>query len=365
MLCRVADSLFWMSRYIERAENTARLTDVHVQLLLELSSGDGEMTAAHWRAVLASLGDLAPFEESGAPCDTPSVTQFLTFSADNPSSVLSCVLAARENARMIRDQISVEMWEVINRLYLFLRKQDAGRVLRAGPSDFFQVIKEMSHLFRGLTDALFPRKVGYEFIRAGCYLERADKTARILDVTHHMGEGAGARVAAGLDAPTVVLWVSALRSCTALEAYHRVFVGEVLPRNVIDLLVLSRDFPRSLLFCLNQLQLSLHAISGCPVSHYSNEAERMVGKVISEIAYSSVESILRDGLHDLVVRVKGAVNGIALELGHLYMLYPIIDPTGEDAPAAVEDEDEDEDDEDRGAPVAGAGSQSQGQGTAN
>jgi uncharacterized alpha-E superfamily protein len=329
MLCRVADSLFWMSRYIERAENTARLTDVNIQLLLELEHYDDELTGAHWRAVLRSLGDHSLFDKRSKETGTPEVTEFLTFARDNPSSVFSCVLAARENARMIRDQISVEMWEIINRLYLFLREQDAAKVLRSGPSDFFQQIKEMSHLFRGMTDATFPRQVGYEFIKAGCYLERADKTGRILDISHYLRTpDLSPPKPVRLDAEHVVQWITILRSCTAHEAYHRVYVGDVLPRHAAGFLVLSRDFPRSILFCLNQLQLSLHAISGCPLSHYSNEAERLCGKIISEIVYSSVDDITTDGLHELLTRVKRAVDGIAVELSKHYMFYPIVDPTG-------------------------------------
>jgi uncharacterized alpha-E superfamily protein len=319
-----------MSRYIERAENTARLTDVNVQLLLELAHTDEEHAGRHWKAVLDGLGDRALFDAHYERCDTASATEFLTFSQENPSSVLSCVLAARENARMIRDQISVEMWEVINRLYLFLREQDAAKVLRSGPSEFFERIQETSHLFRGLTDAFFPRKLGYEFLKVGCYLERADKTARILDITHYlksgMHEGKDGR---RLDAETVVQWMTVLRGCAALGAYHRVFVGEVLPLRVIDLLVLSRDFPRSVLFCLSQLQLALHAISGCPVSHFSNEAERRCGMLISEIVYSSADTVLEGDLHGQLKRVKDAIDAIAIALGQQYMLYPIVDPASE------------------------------------
>ncbi|HUF61780.1 MAG TPA: alpha-E domain-containing protein [Verrucomicrobiales bacterium] len=329
MLCRVADSLFWMSRYIERAENTARLTDVNVQLLLELEHYDEESTGAHWRAVLQSLGDHTLFDNLYPETDTPQVTEFLTFARHNPSSVLSCLLAARENARMIRDQISVEMWEIINRLYLFLREQDAAKVLRAGPSDFFQQIKEMSHLFRGMTDATFPRKIGYEFIKAGCYLERADKTGRIVDISHHLSlPDPSEESPPRLDAERVVRWITILRSCTAHEAYHRIYVGDVLPRHAAGFLVLSRDFPRSILFCLNQLQFSLHAISGCPLTHYSNEAERLCGKIIAEIVYSSVDDVTTNGLHELLSRVKHAVDSVGIELSKHYMFYPIVDPTG-------------------------------------
>ena len=333
MLCRVADSLFWMSRYIERAENTARLTDVNIQILLESGHHNDELVHAHWRSVLESLGDLPLFNKHYGQLDTRSAAEFLTFSRANTSSVLSCVLAARENARMIRDQISSEMWEIINRLHLYLKQQDFSRVLHSGASDFFQQIKEMSQLFRGVSDSTFPRKVGYEFIKAGCYLERVDKTGKILDANHLLME---ATVVKDGSAKEVLQWVSVLRSCTALEAYHRVYVGDVLPKQVVEFLILSREFPRSILFCLNQLQSSLHAVSGCDIAHYSNEAERICGRLISQLIYSSVDDLLSTGLHQTLAEIEEAANAIAIETSKKYMFQPIIDPVvglkGENAP---------------------------------
>ena len=325
MLCRVADSLFWMSRYIERAENTARLVDVNLQLLLELDLSETEI-AAHWTSILESLDDKALYDQQWDAITTPSITEFLTFSRDNPSSVISCVLAARENARMIRDQISTEMWEVINRLYLFLRSQDAGQILRSGTSEFFQQVKESSHLFRGVTDGTFPRRVGYEFIKAGCYLERADKTARIVNAKQYLKDNIETPRGGAQD---VIQWVAILRSCTALEAYHRIYVGDVRPSHVVDFLIHSRHFPRSILFCLSELQLAIHAISKCPVSLYSNEAERLCGRLISDILYSSVEEIVESGLHDYLSKVVSEVSNITLEISNQYMFFPVIDPAKE------------------------------------
>lgn len=323
MLCRVADSLFWMSRYIERAEDTARLVDVNLQLLLELDRHGDDSISAHWQGILESLGDLALYHQHCDEITTEAVTEFLTFSKGNPSSVLSCILAARENARMIRDQISSEMWEVINRLYLFLRSQNAEQVLHSSTSEFFQHIKETSHLFRGVTDGTFPRRVGYEFIKAGCYLERADKTARIVNSKQSLKEAASTPSGGAHD---VIQWVAILRSCTALEAYHRIYVGDVDPRHVVDFLIHSRHFPRSLIFCLSELQLAIHAISKCPVSLYSNEGERLCGKLISDILYTSVDEILSTGLHAYLGKVTGEISKITTELSERYMYFPITDP---------------------------------------
>lgn len=323
MLCRVADSLFWMSRYIERAENTARVADVNIQLLLETFHHDPTLIEAHWGSILDGFGDRALFDSLYDELNTPNAAEFLTFSRGNHSSVLSCVLAARENARMIRDQISSEMWEVINRLYLFLKGQDASRVLSAGSSGFFEQIKEFSHLFRGITDATFPRQLGYEFLRAGCHLERADKTASILDSKHYLLDNAD--ISADKVAHEIVQWVSVLRACTGVEAYHRVYVSDVSRYNVVDFLVQSREFPHAILFSLNQLQLAIHAISGCPLSRFSNEAERLCGRIISKVLYTSVAEIVDEGLHAYLGDIKNSVERIAVELSNRYMFFPIVD----------------------------------------
>ncbi|MGI9245001.1 MAG: alpha-E domain-containing protein [Verrucomicrobiales bacterium] len=324
MLCRVADSLFWMSRYIERAEDTARVVDVNIQLLLERYHSDPQMMENHWGRILDGFGERAVFETIYDEITTQYVAEYLTFSRKNPSSILSCIFAARENARMIRDQISSEMWEIINRLYLFLKGQDAERVLRAGVSEFFTQIKEFAHLFRGVTDATFPRQLGYEFIRAGCYLERAYKTVDILDSKHYLLE-AGGKAGDGT-ALEVVEWVSVLRSCAGAEAYHRVYVSDVSRLNVVAFLVQSRAFPHSILFSLSQLQLALHSISGCPLSQFSNEAERLCGRAISQVLYTSAGEIVEEGFHDYLQGIKAAAEKIAIELGNSYMFFPIVDP---------------------------------------
>jgi uncharacterized alpha-E superfamily protein len=180
MLCRVADSLFWMSRYIERAENTVRLVDVNLQLLLETDGANEETIATFWRPIIESTGDMPLYRKRHDNFESQSVMEFLTFDRDNPSSLIACVGAARENARMIRDQISEDMWEVINRLYLMLKRTDPKKIWRSGPYDFYKEVREYSNLFQGYTASTYPRETGYEFIMVGKYLERADKTGRIL-----------------------------------------------------------------------------------------------------------------------------------------------------------------------------------------
>ena len=322
LLCRVADSLFWMSRYIERAENTARIVDVNVQLLLE-TDGTSRGAARHWEAILKSLGDWTLFQSLYPEVTTRSVMEFMTFARDNPSSIISCVYAARENARMIRDQIAEEMWEIINRCYLFIRGQQCDQVWNSGVNFFLEQVKEYTILFQGITDAIFPHSVGFEFIKCGCFLERADKTARILDTKNILelpNRDAGGVV-------DLAGWVAVLRSCSAREAYQRTYVQDIVPRNVAELLVLSRVFPRSIFYCMQRLQFAMHAISGCPLTHYSNEAERMTGRVLSELTYSKTDDVLRGGLHKTLGHISETIYQIALELSNCYMFFPIVDPT--------------------------------------
>lgn len=325
MLCRVADSLFWMSRYIERAENTVRLVDVTLQSLLESEHGSEEISYSHWKPILTSLGDLELFEVQHPEKTSHDVTNFLTFSSKNPSSVFNCIAFARENARMIRDQISSEMWETINRMYLFLKKTDAEKVCSELNFDFFHEIKEFSLLFQGITEATFPHQLGYEFIICGRQIERADKTCRILDSKRHMRSGPHAEN----DALDTAQLAALLRGCSAFEAYHRIYVSEVTGDHVRNMLILSRSFPRSVLFCINRLQLAMHAISKCSIAQYSNEAERKMGLLISRLNYANEKDLHGDKADKLIADIEDALAEIAVELSNRYMLTEIIDPVAD------------------------------------
>lgn len=325
MLCRVADSLFWMSRYIERAENTVRLVDVMLQSLLESEHAQQDIGYGHWSPLLISLGDQEIFEKHYSVHDSHNVTEFLIFSKENASSVYSSIAAARENARMIRDQISSEMWESINKIYLYLKITDTESVCRDLNFEFFERIKEFSILFQGITESTFPHQLGYEFITCGRQIERADKTCRILDTKRHMKTLSDEESDSLDDAQ----WAALLRGCSALEAYHRVFVDDIDEANVRNYLMLSRDFPRSVLFCVERLQAAMHAISQCPPTHYSNEAERLTGMLISRLKYSTNQDLEGDNATELIHDVEEALSKIAIELSQRYMFSEIIDPSEE------------------------------------
>lgn len=326
MLCRVADSLFWMGRYMERAENAARLVDVYLQIVMELDDQEAGTMRRHWEPILATTGDLELFLKRGDATDNANVSEFLTFDTRNPSSILSCILAARENARQIRDQISSEMWEVINRCYLELRGTDIQEVWNRDPVAFYQRIKEYAHLFRGLTAATYLHREGLHFIECGEFLERADKTGRILDIKHYLDASTGTSPESGRD---LAQWVSLLHACSGLEAYHQTHVSGIDPARIIQFLVFSSDFPRSILFCIDRLDHHLHAISACPRTHYSNEAERLCGRLLASLKFASLSEVIAEGIHDFLRRIQKDLEKITLEINRQYMFFPIVDPASE------------------------------------
>jgi uncharacterized alpha-E superfamily protein len=322
MLCRVADSMFWMSRYLERAENTCQMVEVHLQLMMD-SAHDGSADAREfWNPLLVSLGDVGLYERMYEDYTHQDVTEFLTFSSENPSSIFSCIFSARENARMIRDQISSQMFESINRLYLTLRQTAHYSISQSNLYELFQRIREMVYLINGIIEATIPREVGYDFVNAGKFLERADKTGRLLD---SWAFKTGDRTHTENDSYLLAI----LRSCSALEFYQQEFKNRIIPSNVLQFLVLSRVFPRAIFFSLTELQEAVHAISGCPLTHYSNETERLCGLLISELNYMVLKDVVDGGIHEFLVSIHQKIEKIALEFSLQYMFFPVVDPASE------------------------------------
>ncbi|MCC5842366.1 MAG: alpha-E domain-containing protein [Opitutales bacterium] len=322
MLSRVADSLYWMGRYIERAENTARLLDVNLQLLIDFSGFPEEDTASFWSAVVESCGDMDLFKELYDEATSETVTDFLTFNLGNGNSILASVFAARENARMIRDQISLEMWECINELYHYVREGASSEVWRTDVYDFFEQVKSYSHRFQGLTEATFVHDEGFTYLQLGKYLERADQTSRIMDLKYFMILPPGAEVGGEVD---IAGWIAVLRSCSGLDAFHRQYVGEVQARNVAEFLVLSRPFPRSMRFCLRLIDQNIRAIAGTPEGLFTNEPEQLAGRLRSEVVYTSVDEIIREGLHQYLDRLQRRLIDIHQSLYRTFFELPQID----------------------------------------
>jgi uncharacterized alpha-E superfamily protein len=300
MLSRVAESIYWMSRYFERAENVARFLDVNFRLMLDLPSG----MAVQWEALVRITGDYEPFIKRYKRATRETVIQFLTFDTENTNSILSCVRAARENARSVRESISSEMWEQLNRIYF--RVGDAATRHLDTPEEFFEEVRLAHHLFIGLTDTTMSHSEPWHFVRLGRALERADKTSRILDVKYFILLPSVADVGTPLDE---IQWTAVLRSASALQVYRQQY-GRVSPLRVVEFLVLDPEFPRAMHFCLRRADESLHAISGTPQGSFRNSAEQRLGQLRAELDFTRVSDIMRIGVHEFIDDFQIKLNGI-------------------------------------------------------
>ncbi len=321
MLSRVANCLYWMSRHIERAENTARLVDVNLQLLLDISNLNDSKLAEHWMPVIQSSGDEELFQTLHERATGASVTEFLVFQSENPNSIYSAVAQARENARMVRDQITLELWEEINRLYLFLRSPDARNVWQRSPADFFQQVKSASLLIVGVIYATVSHNEGWHFMQLGKFIERADKITRILDVRHAAFPPRG--VPEEVSQRAVLEWSAVLRSCTAWDAYKAIHGSEIHPRLVAEFLLMNEEFPRSVRFCVERLDTALRSISGVTARRFSNNAEQLSGRLLAELQFGTMGEFLEQhGLHDFLDLLQLRFNAIGIAIFDAYISQP-------------------------------------------
>ena len=248
MLSRVASNLYWMSRYVERAENTARVLDVTWRMSLLVK--ETALQDQEWSAPLNITGTLFPFSGRHSEVCAREVLHFLALDPENPSSIYACARQARENARAVRGAITSEMWEVLNATWLEMQQMDEEKMQARGVSAFFDWVKERSHLFRGVTFGTMHRDDAYHFGRLGTHMERADSTARILDVKYHVLLPSVKDVGGAVD---YYQWSAVLRSVSAFEAYRKVYRDVITPLKLAELLILRDDIPRSLRFCLRQV----------------------------------------------------------------------------------------------------------------
>ena len=301
MLSRVAESVYWMNRQIERAENVARSVETALDLALEGTISHGRL----WNALVCAFGDEADFWERHAAADQASVISFLAFDPANANSIASCLHAARENARTVRDMISSPMWEEINKVHLYVQSaaQRYGGWLH--PREFLDELKRSSQLITGVADATMSHGEGWHFGRLGRLVERADKTSRVLDVEHYFKPAAFAPkngvVAGELPGADAVQWSAVLESASALEMYRKQY-GAVSRRNVAEFLVFDRFFPRAMHFCLIKAEESLLAITGGSKGAYTNPAEQQLGRLRAKLDYGAIDEVLAGagGLHGFV-----------------------------------------------------------------
>jgi uncharacterized alpha-E superfamily protein len=303
MLSRVADSIYWMSRYVERAENVARFIDVNLALMLDDPSGEGQQ----WEPLINTTGDHATFAKRHSAATQQNVIHFLTFDAENPNSILSCVRAARENARTVREIISSEMWLQLNKFYLMVTAAASNSSAQVHPQEFFAEVKNSNHLFNGITAATMTHGEPWHFFHMGRMLERADKTSRILDVKYFILLRSAQDVGTPFDD---IQWAAVLRSASAFEMYRKRH-GRISPKGVVDFLLLDREFPRAIQFCLLTTRDSLHAISGTPAGTFRHPPEKMIGQLCSELSFTSIDEIINSGLHEYLDNLQTRMNQVA------------------------------------------------------
>jgi uncharacterized alpha-E superfamily protein len=315
MLCRTANELFWMARHIERAENMARMLDVtyRMSLLPYDVVEPGLAWAQPWAVPLVTSGLATAYYERFTELAAPSVLRFLILDPANPSSIYCCLRAARESARSVRGAITSEMYEDLNSSWLEIRKLDFARIEADGMSEFFDWVKMRSHLFRGVTVGTMLRDEAYHFIRLGTHLERADNTARILDVKYHTLLPSAADVGGAVD---YYQWGALLRSVSGFESYRKIYSDVITPRRVAELLILRADMPRSLHACMNMIHETLEQL--CDAS--SHEVERCSGELHAKLHYGKTDDIIRYGLHEYLIDFLARISGLGVEVSRHFLV---------------------------------------------
>jgi len=344
MLCRDADSCYWIGRYVERAEATARMVDVHYHAALESPLppgqgrvGDAELEPIRWQSLLAISGIADLYYKRFESETDRDVLHFFAFDLENPNSIRSTWKFARENARSIREQLASEMWEALNASFLELNKWDADRVLSGSPNVFFSMVKNDSHLFQGILNRTMLMGEARDWLDAGRFLERACQTARLLDVKYHdllpiqadtePGPSANSSALAGASAYGVggALdthgWNAVLKSVSALEMYRKTHRDGIHPANVVDFLVLCPQFPASVRHGIARVEGCLRRIRAVAGMDEGNNPERLIGRLLADLTYTRPDEIIADGLHEFLDGVQLRCAAIGSAIRETYLVY--------------------------------------------
>jgi uncharacterized alpha-E superfamily protein len=315
MLSRVADSLYWMSRYLERAEHSARLIDVQLNLMLDQSTMSDDQ---RWRRVLACLGPAAVTEEN--PTEAQRISHMLSLDTTSRSSIVSCITEARENARQVREQISSEMWEQINRLFHDVKRPAFQSMWESQPIEFLHSIREKAHSFQGVTDSTMSHGEGWQFIQLGRFIERAMATATLLDVQYAELEQLSAT---NSDPGEHLEWIGLLKSCTAFEAYCKVYTAEIRSMRIAEFLLLNAEFPHSVRFSIDMVASALSAIGTSSPARKADRAQKLTGRMRASLNFSQIDEVIGGGLHGYLENIQKQCNQIHSAINQIYVNYPI------------------------------------------
>lgn len=303
MLSRVANSIYWMSRYIERAENYARFIDVLKNLSLELPPTVKEQ----WSPLVMMTGDAPIFDAKYSSYTKKNVIKFLTVDPDNPNSIYSCVSKARENARTIRDTLTIEMWFQINELYLSVQSRQKTKDWT--DDTLYEFLKEVmngSHLFSGIMHTTFSHGEAWHFSLVGRMLERADKITRMIDMKYYYLLPNVEYVGTSLD---LLQWSATLKAASAYEMYRKTYPRLSAP-NILEFLILNKNFPRAVKYCVTRAEAGIHNITGTPINTYLFKPERELGKLRSELDFIDTSEMFKIGLHDYLIDIETKLNNI-------------------------------------------------------
>ena len=322
MLARDADSMYWMSRYVERAEHVARLLLVNSNLLMDVGELAPTLQQRQWQTVLTIFRlDPAPAAASSAGGDGAlgaRVAQHMVFDPVNPNSLLNCVTRARENARAIRENVSAEMWECLNTLYWSVRGEDARARFEESPDDFYRHAMGASNLFQGLTDQTLPHDQGWQFTQLGKFLERVDVTCRIIETKFSILRSADNLMAGAM---RNIHWMAVLRSCCSIEAYRRQHIGDMDPLTVASFLILERTFPRSVRYGVEKAHEAIAAIRAEVSPLAIDPAERILGRLAAQLEYSEMSEIMGEGLPAYLTRLQNLLAEAGFEVQKSYFMH--------------------------------------------
>lgn len=318
MMARDADSMFWMSRYVERAEHVARLLLVNSNQLIDVGDLAPKLLQQQWQSVLAIMRTDPPAGPEGGKDIGARIAQHMTFNADNFNSLLSCISKARENARGIRENISAEMWEALNTLYWSLRSDDALARFEESSDDFFRQVMNASMLFQGLTDQTLAHDQRWLFTQAAKHLERIDVTCRVIEMKYTILQSIGGQMETAL---RNIQWMAVLRSCCSIEAYRRHHLGEMDPLKVASFLILESNFPRSIRYAVTEAHKAVAAIRDETGSLNVDPAERILGRLKAQLDYAEPAEIITEGIPTYVQKIQAQVADAGVAVQKRYFLY--------------------------------------------
>jgi uncharacterized alpha-E superfamily protein len=309
MLSRVGDQIFWMSRFMERAENLARILGVTSNVIL---CSTPETQEQNLLAPLTITASTKGYFERHEAVSLPTLIDFMALDAENPSSIYTCIKSARDNAHAVRWQITSEMWETLNATWIEMRSFNRAHVTGPEATRFFDWVKERSHLFRGVTYGTIMRGEAFNFSRLGTFLERADDTARILDVKYHILLPRVEDVGGALD---YYQWAALLKSVSSFETYRIIYRDQIRPINVAELLILDRRMPRSLAACLEQIDQALSRVEG----QNDQPAKRLAGELQARLVHGDIDEIFRDGLHEYLTTFLEDIDELGYRISRAYL----------------------------------------------